>query len=163
LEYFDASHVEGSSYTTVQSNLDSKVLNATNLSLAKTAMRQFKDDRGKPMNIIADTLVVPPDLEPDAQKLLYSTTLDASGNVNVHKNSFKLIVTPWITDAENWYLLCTNRVTKPLIFQDREATTFEALEGNSENGFMRNEYLYGVKNRFNIGYGDWRMAYANTP
>lgn len=163
LEFFDTQHKEGSFYTTVQSNLGSSSLSESSLSAAKTAMRKFKDDRGKPMNIIADTLVVPPDLEPDAIKLLKSLTADASGNVNVHQGTFNLIVTPWITDTDAWYLLCTNRVTRPLIFQDREPTTFTALEGNSETGFMRDQYYYGVKNRFNVGYGDWRMAYASTP
>ena len=40
---------------------------------------------------------------------------------------------------------------------------FQALEGNSETGFMRDEYLYGVKTRFAFGYGDWRDAYMHVP
>jgi len=163
LEFFDTAHKEGSYYTTSQSNLGSSALDEAALSAAKVAMRKFKDDRGKPMNIIGDILVVPPDLEFTAMKLLKSATSDASGNVNVHQGSFTLIVSPWITDTDAWYLLCGNRVTKPLIFQDREATKFEALEGGTETGFMRDMYYYGVKNRFNVGYGDWRMAYASTP
>ena len=83
--------------------------------------------------------------------------------MNVHKGQYKVIVTPFITDTDSWHLLATKRVTRPLIYQNRMPTDFVALEGNSEAGFMRDEYLYGVKNRFEIGYGDWRLAYANVP
>ena len=52
---------------------------------------------------------------------------------------------------------------RSIIFQNRKPTSFDALEANSDTGFTRDEYVYGVKNRFNMGLGDWRLAYANVP
>lgn len=162
-EFFDTAHKEGKDYRTNQSNLGTGALTADNLSAAKTAMRKFRDDRGNILNIIPDTMIVPPDLEDTATKLLKSATSDASGNVNVHKGQYNLIVTPYITDEDSWILACCNRTSKPMIFQNRKATSFESLEGDSEQGFMRKKYHYGVDNRFEFAYGNWRYAYMSVP
>jgi phage major head subunit gpT-like protein len=42
----------------------------------------------------------------------------------------------------------------------RKAFEFEALERNSENGFLRDQYLYGIRARYNAGFGDWRCAFG---
>lgn len=167
--FYSDTHSEGDSGT--QDNLGSSALTSASLSAARTAMMRMKDDRGKPMGIIGDTLVVPPELEATALEIIGADRVErytASGtdkmpDMNIHKGQYKVIVTPFITDIDSWHLLATKRVTRPLIFQNRMPTDFVALEGNSEAGFMRDEYLYGVKNRFEIGYGDWRLAYANVP
>ena len=44
----------------------------------------------------------------------------------------------------------------------RREFEFEALEANSEEGFMRDRYLYGIRGRYNVGFGDWRCAYGST-
>jgi phage major head subunit gpT-like protein len=38
---------------------------------------------------------------------------------------------------------------------------FAALEGTSENGFMRDQYVYGVRARYNVGFGLWQTAYGS--
>lgn len=61
-----------------------------------------------------------------------------------------------------WYLLDASRAIKPLIYQTRKAAQFTALDSNTdENVFMRNEYLYGVDSRCNVGFGFWQMAYGS--
>lgn len=170
-EFFDTTHSEGVYYTTNQANLGSSTLSSTSLSATRAAMMKFKNDRGKPLGIIADTLIVPPELEDLALQLVRSTTVDASGNatgastglVNPNQGRFQVITTPWITDSDSWILASCGGVNKPLIFQDRKPTEFTALEGNTEKGFMTKKYLYGVDNRFNIGYGNWRYAFMHVP
>lgn len=130
-------------------------------------MMKFKDDRGKPMGIVPDTLVVPPDLKWTAMELLqsvYATDEVAGkteGRKNVLKGSLGLIVSPYLSDSNDWFLLCTKRAIKPIIFQSRIPIEFSALEGNSENGFMRNKYVYGVRARYNVGFGLWQLAYGS--
>lgn len=167
--FFDNDHSEGDSGT--QDNLGGSALTSASLSAARAAMMRFKDDRGKVMNIIGDTLVVPPELETTALQLVggvetaryVASGTDDVPTINIHKGKYNVIVTPFITDTDSWYLLSTNGVTRPLIYQNRQATEFVPLEGNTDTGFTRDEYQYGVKNRFNIGYGDWRRAYASVP
>jgi phage major head subunit gpT-like protein len=169
--FFDTDHSEGESGA--QSNKGTSALSATSLQSAISAMTKFKDDRGKPMGINPDLLVVPPDLQWTAMELLNSSyypdllsqTSGTGGTqkvaVNVLKGKLDLIVSPYLTDSNDWFLLCTRGPVKPVVFQSRVPVEFAALENNSENGFMRDQYLYGVRARYNAGYGLWQMAYGS--
>lgn len=62
-----------------------------------------------------------------------------------------------------WYLFCTRRPMKPFIFQKRRDYTLVRMDSpNDENVFMRNEFLYGVDGRVNVGFGLWQMAVRST-
>ena len=163
--FFDTDHAEGDSGT--QSNRGTSALSASSLQAAFTAMMKFKDDKGKPMGIIPDALVVPPDLKWTAMELLESVYAPdtATGKTEMRKNvlsgALDMIVSPYLSDSNDWLLLCTKRVVKPIIFQSRVPVEFAALEANSENGFMRDEYVYGVRARYNVGYGLWQLVYGS--
>lgn len=61
-----------------------------------------------------------------------------------------------------WYLLDTSRALKPIIFQDRKRPNFVAKTGETDdNVFDRNEYVYGVDSRCNVGFGFWQLAYGS--
>jgi phage major head subunit gpT-like protein len=58
-----------------------------------------------------------------------------------------------------WYLLDTSRALKPIIFQDRKKPNFVAKTSETDdNVFERNEYVYGVDSRCNVGFGFWQLA-----
>ena len=65
--------------------------------------------------------------------------------------------------SEPWFLLDTTRALKPIIFQEREkADRIIRLDREEdENVFMRDAYLYGVRGRYNVGYGFWQMAFGS--
>jgi phage major head subunit gpT-like protein len=64
--------------------------------------------------------------------------------------------------APAWYLLDTAGVMKPLIFQNRQPIRFNALDNpESENVFMRNEFIYGADSRNACGYGFWQKAFGS--
>lgn len=61
-----------------------------------------------------------------------------------------------------WYLLDTSRALKPIIFQSRKKPNFVAKTGETDdNVFDRNEYVYGVDSRCNVGFGFWQLAYGS--
>lgn len=61
-----------------------------------------------------------------------------------------------------WFLLDTTRPVKPLIFQKRRDYDLKSLDRpTDERVFMRNEYLYGVDARVNVGFGFWQMAFGS--
>lgn len=163
--FFDTDHSEGESGT--QSNKGTTALSATSLQAAFTSMMKVKDDRGKVMGVIPDTLVVPPDLKWTATELLESVYAPdtVSGKTDTRRNVLSgvvdLVVSPYLTDATDWFLLCARRIVKPVIFQSRIPVEFAALESNSENGFMRDQFVYGVRARYNVGYGLWQLAYGS--
>jgi phage major head subunit gpT-like protein len=163
--FFDTDHSEGESGT--QSNKGTTALSAAALQAAITAMMKFKDDRGKLLGVLPDLLVVPPDLQWTAMELLESTywpgeTANATKVANnVLKGKLDLVVSPYLSDTNDWFVLCTRGVIKPIILQSRTPVEFAALEADSESGFMRDEYVYGVRARYNAGYGLWQMAYGS--
>lgn len=69
------------------------------------------------------------------------------------------------TDGGNgtpWFLLCTRKPLKPLIFQDREAPSFVAKDDpRDSNVFMNREFIYGAEARRSTGYGFWQMAWGS--
>lgn len=163
--FFDTDHASGESGT--QSNKGTSELDAAALQAAITAMMKFKDDRGRFLGVVPDLLVVPPDLQWTAMELLESTYWPEEGaatarlSSNVLKGKLDLLVSPYLTDSNDWFVLCTRGVLKPIILQSRTPIEFAALEADSESGFMRDQYIYGVRARYNAGYGLWQMAYGS--
>ncbi|MDQ2084649.1 Mu-like prophage major head subunit gpT family protein [Xanthobacteraceae bacterium Astr-EGSB] len=61
-----------------------------------------------------------------------------------------------------WYLLCTKRALKPLIFQRRKAPQFVAKDRpEDDNVFDKKEFRYGVDARYNVGFGFWQFAWGS--
>lgn len=61
-----------------------------------------------------------------------------------------------------WYLLCTTRPIRPLIYQQRRKAKFVGKTAeNDDNVFFNKEYIYGVDSRGNAGFGFWQMAYGS--
>lgn len=62
-----------------------------------------------------------------------------------------------------WYLLCTKRSLKPIIFQNRKPPKFVSMDTETDEAvFSKKEFRYGVDCRRNVGFGFWQMAYASN-
>jgi phage major head subunit gpT-like protein len=61
-----------------------------------------------------------------------------------------------------WFLLDTRRPLKPLILQIRKRPEFVSKnDPKDDNVFNRKEYVYGVDDRKNVGFGFWQMAFGS--
>jgi len=61
-----------------------------------------------------------------------------------------------------WFLLDLSRPLKPLILQVRKEPQFVAKDQvTDEQAFMRKQFVYGVDDRKNVGYGLWQLAYGS--
>lgn len=61
-----------------------------------------------------------------------------------------------------WFLLDVTRVMRPIILQKRKNYNFVAKTGDKDdNVFDRNEFVWGVDARLNVGFGLWQLAYAS--
>lgn len=152
-----------------QSNKLTLALNFANYGTARATMMAYKTKDNVPMGIIPDLLVVPPQLEDVARQILNADFLPNSGGTapqsNIWKGSAKLLVLPRLAnEATTWYLMCTSRVIKPLIFQKRKAPVFTSLTSITDsNVFHKNQFEYGVDSRGAAGYGPWFLALESTP
>ena len=125
---------------------------------AIAAMLGFKDDQGEPAMISASGLavIVPPALLFVASEAINSTVIDHRSNAL--QGIARVIAFPWLTDQTKWYLLKTDGVLRPFIFQDREPVEFSALTEESDEGFRREKILFGVRARYRMAYGYWQYA-----
>ena len=151
-----------------QSNRGVDALSSASLQAAVTAMMRFTDDQGKPAGVSPDLLVVSPELYWEGRILLESTyfpdPLTSASQylaMNPLMGSLKLLSSPYLVSPTDWYLLDTKRVVKAVVLQIRKDFEFTALD-DEENAFMRDKLHYGVRARYNCGFGDWRGAYGAT-
>jgi len=162
--FFATNHSEGLSGT--QSNKGTSALGVSSLKTAITSMKRIKNDQGKIMGIRPNLLVVPSDLEFTAREILQSQYYPEEGSTtaklatNVLKGVLDLLVTPYLTDTNNWFLFDTTRQIKPIILLIRKKPTFEALDSGTESWFMRKKLFYGVDMRANAGWGLWQTGYG---
>lgn len=130
----------------------------TALKAAIEAMIGFKDEQGDPMSLSATGLVciVPTTIYLTALEAVSATVISSTSNVL--EGAARIIAFPWLTDASVWYLLKIDGMIRPLIFQDREPVEFTALTEESDEGFRREKFLYGVRARYRMTYGYWQYA-----
>jgi len=164
--FFNDAHLSGSSgaqdnnLTSDAMSPDAPTVDEFKLGL-KTAigsMMGFKDDQGEPMSISTSGLVcvVPTTMYLTALEAVNATIVSSTSNILA--GAARVIALPWLTDLSKWYLLKTDGVIRPFIFQDREAIEFNALTEDSDEGFRREKFLYGVRARYSIAYGYWQFA-----
>lgn len=167
--FFSTSHPlpDGTTF----SNRTTDALDETSLATAMSQMMLVPDDTGTPLGVVPDTIVVGPKLQWAALELAESpTVVNKSGDfvppyANVFAGRLRVVVSPFLRGAADdyWFLLDTKRPIRGLILQQRSdvPVEFNAMEAhNSESGFMRDRYLYGVRARYNVGYGLWQAAYG---
>ncbi|MGE4323983.1 MAG: Mu-like prophage major head subunit gpT family protein [Sphingobium sp.] len=81
--------------------------------------------------------------------------LNATGDVTSVANTDGGSGTPW-------FLYDPNRVTKPIIFQERKKLQFVARDKlDDDNVFWRKKYVYGVDARYNVGFGYWQFCWGS--
>jgi phage major head subunit gpT-like protein len=121
-------------------------------------MLSFKDDQGEAMPLSASGLVcvVPPTMLFTALEAVNATLINQTSNVL--QGAARVVALPWLTSPTAWYLLKTDGVIRPFIFQDREPVEFGALAEDSEDGFKREKLLFGVRARYRLTYGYWQFA-----
>jgi phage major head subunit gpT-like protein len=172
VNFFSLSHPVGSG---TFSNTISSELDEDGLIAATSGMALIPDDQGIPLGIVPDTLLVGPNQMWRAQSLVESPVTVYLGNVdhtapstpyaNPFAGKLKVVVSPFIRGsfADYWFLLDTKRPMRSVILQQRSdvPVEFSAMEApNSESAWMRDRYLYGVRGRYNVGYGLWQTAYG---
>lgn len=164
--FFDNAHVSGASGAQ-DNKLESEAVDPNNptteefksaLKAAVGALLAFKDDQGDPMSISAGGLVcvVPTPLYLTALEAVNAAMVNSTNNVL--QGAARIIAFPWLSTPTKWYLLKTDGVIRPFIFQDREPVEFTALTEESDEGFRREKFLYGVRARYRLAYGYWQYA-----
>lgn len=127
------------------------------LSAARLAMRKQTSPAGALITVNPKFLLVPPELETSAEKLLSTIQAADTDDVNVF-SKLVLIVEPRLTSATRWWL----------VSPDVDGMEYAHLAGEggpqiaTQVGFRIDGVEYRVRLDFGCGFVDWRGWYTNA-
>ena len=152
--FFAADHVVGEN--AVSNKLTDK-LTPEAYKTARAMMMNFKNSKDRSLGLVPDLLVVPPALEAAARDILVADFVN--GTKNTMQGTADIHVEPRLKSDSAWFLLCTKRPIKPLIYQQRKKAKFVSKTAETDdNVFMSKKFLYGADSRGNAGFAFWQMA-----
>jgi hypothetical protein len=131
----------------------------TYLADARTGMRRQTGLSGEPIAVTPKFLIVPPELEDVALKLVTAITPAKTDDVNTHTN-LSVIVEPRFTSATAWYLAAAPAEIDGLEYAYLEGAPGPQIE--SRNGFEVDGVQIKVRLDFGAGFVDWRGWYRNA-
>lgn len=126
-------------------------------------MMDYNDDNGQPSALDMNGLVVVchPLVQWPFREALNSALI--SNTDNVLKGVADVIPYPYLTEEEDFFLLKISEPLKPFIFQDREPIEVTSLDTpDTDEAFNREKYLYGVRGRYRMAFGEWRYCIKST-
>jgi len=128
---------------------------------ARVAMRKFKDDEGRPLNVNPTVLLVPPALGDIARALMNNDRLD-DGKANPYKGTAEVVEDARLISDTAWFLLDTSKPVRPFIYQARKKPVFvQQTDPHTEDVFTRKKFKFGAEARAAGGYGFWQLAYGS--
>ena len=135
-------------------------LNETSLENAMIDISQFTDERGIKVNVQARKLIIPPQLQFVAERVLKTAgRVGTSDNdINALKNMGMLpegyVVNHYLTDTDAFFIK-TDAPNGLKHFVRSPMST--GMEGDFETGNVR----YKARERYSFGFSDWRGIYGS--
>ena len=132
-------------------------LTQTSLETMLQQLMSEVDDRGLRTRRMPKVLIVPPDLNFRARKLLESSYVTGSADNDVNPLLgllADLVVSPWLTDTDAWFV---GTDAEGLRFWRREQT-----EIFRDNEFSTRNLNIATTGRWDVSWDDWRSLYGTT-
>jgi phage major head subunit gpT-like protein len=151
-------------------NLLAAALDALTLEQALELMARFKSDEGWPIYVRANTLVIPPELEATASRLLQSmgypsldlaaapTAAFTPNDVNYLKGKFTApVVCPYLSDTNDWFVRAQTGEEDGLKMFWRMMPDLEFEENISNRSTLVTSMM-----RLCFGVSDWRNIVGSS-
>ena len=135
-------------------------LNETSLENAMIDIAAFKDERGLKVNVQARKLIVPPQLQFVADRLLNTPnrTATSDNDINALRNMGMLpegyTVNHFLTDTDAFFIKTDSPNGLKHFVRSGIKT---GMEGDFETGNVR----YKARERYSFGFSDWRGMYGS--
>lgn len=163
--YFFAANKREYGKASAFTNLLTTALSAGNYEAARALLRARTDDKGESLELGDKmTLIVPPELESTARKIIVADT-GANGATNVNKGTSDLIVLPGLSaySATAWYLMDSSLPVMPFIVQtEYEPVTNQVTNPEDSYVVQHQEFLYQVLRGISAGYAAPRLILGST-
>lgn len=162
--FWDGSHPADTGNT--HSNLGSSALAQTALETTIYTMRGFTGRTGKRLGVRPTHLVVPPELEFTAKRILLSNQEPATANnaINPMQGRVKLIVLDSLTNATDWYVLDLSKPVRPFFYQEAQPLRVMSQEGSltgSDEYIKNRSYTFSADGEGAFGCSLWFLGYKH--
>lgn len=153
------SHPYSPEDATVQDNLGTTALSHQAVVDTEAAMLGFTDSKGNPMVVMPDTIVVPKALKATADVIAGSTLRSGVANNDINTNAgYRVVWSPYLTDANNWFLVDSVLAKQYLNFFWRVMPEFAVdPTGGYDLALRMRGYM-----RYSFGFDDWRWIYGHN-
>jgi phage major head subunit gpT-like protein len=163
--FFDTNklHNPGDKKSGTFSNKGTKKLSAANFEAAVQSLKSIKDAEGAPLGIgLKLLLVVAPGNEHVARRILNAELING-GETNVNKGTAELLVSPYLSNADQWFVLEVGMPIKPLILQVVKDIRLTGMtDPTCDHVFKFHEFLYQAYGHYGAGYGLPQLAWGST-
>lgn len=134
------------------------VVSDETLSAARAAMKSQTSISGKKIRVIPRFLIVSPDQETQAQKMLTIISAQTTANVNIWQGAFELICEPRFSGAP-WYLAADPNTVDGLVYGYLDGV---GLRSYREDDFNHDAIKFAVRGEFGAAMIDHRGWYKNA-
>lgn len=144
-------------YSTDHNNLITGATSALSEAGLTAALVKAKTQTGlgnRRIRVTPKFLIVPPELEVTALKLITAITASTTKDVNVFTNKFDVIVEPRLTNANEWYLMSDPAAVEGLLYAYLDGN--EALRTSTEENFDSDSMKFAVRGEFGAAAIDHR-------
>ena len=144
---------------TTVGNSGTTSLSATALEATRLLGMGITDETDNLMDIMYDTILVPPALEETAN-IIVKTDKDIgtpNNDINWSKGRYKVLVWPRLTDSNNWFMLDSRYMKMFLKWFDRIPVEF-----NKDKDFDTYISKWSVYQRYGYGFSGWQFIYGQN-
>lgn len=143
---------------TTQANRGTSAFSAPAVEATRQLMKKFMTNRDEMFEVNPDMLIVPRELEEAAYELIKSSgKVDtANNNKNFHQGKYKLLVSDWLDDANNWFV-----VDSELMKQFNRWNNVVPLEFGQSREFDGFNARYAAYMFYGFGSIDWRWTFGH--
>ena len=159
-----ALHPVNKSSTDTYSNAGSSALSYSAVVTTLIAGQDLNDDRSNPMQSIYDVLYIPTALQATAYEIVNAlnkpSTADNAANALrfMGSNGLQVVVDPYLTDADNWFMIDSQMARMHLLWFNRVLPEF-ALDPASDFNLVAK---YRGYMRYSFGWDDARWVYGHS-
>ena len=163
--YGDGVEMLSTAHPTSSGDQSNELATAADLSEASLEdiviqIRKAKNDRGLRFQLMPRKLIIPPDLEFEAHRIMKSVLQNDTANnaINALKATGAIpegiVVNPYLSDADAWFVKTNCPNSQKFLW--REKPTFD-----QDNDFNSKNAMASVYARFSAGSTDWRGVYGS--
>ena len=142
-----------------QSNCGSTSLSATAVEATRLLGMAFKDETDNLVDVMFDTILVPPALEEMANIIVKTqgTVGSANNDINYSYQRYKVIVWPRLTSSTSWFMIDSKYMKLFLKWFDRIPVEF-----NKDKDFDTYISKWSVYTRYSYGFSDYKWIYGHN-